>query len=390
MFGSEVIDVGIGMSLLFLFMSLIASALRELIENFMKSRATDLEKGIQELLQNNNALVQQLYSHPLITSLYKGTYVAGSKDLPSYIPRQSFSLAVLDLAAGGGQALSSVDSLKASLANVQNRNPLQNVVLTAVQTAQGDMGRVRKTIEDWYDGTMDRVSGWYTRRTGKYLGVIGLLAALLLNVDAITVTQRLVQDKALRQAVVGQAEKVKDQPSGSFAQLQGEFEAIGFPVGWLTDQSNSKIPYPGPQMCTPVSNTAPVQFTCTLTLGAAIKSALGWIATALAIMLGAPFWFDVLNKFMIVRSTIKPKEKSPDEASVDRQPDNHDGNGKGKDGDGGGGGQASPAAGGPNDFAQVALASAMAAMALQSNAFVPHEWRADPTDPQHDAEAGVI
>jgi hypothetical protein len=46
---------------------------------------------------------------------------------------------------------------------------------------------------------------------------------------------------------------------------------------------------------------------------------LGWLITALAVMLGAPFWFDVLNKFMVIRSTVKPYEKSPPEASEDRQ-----------------------------------------------------------------------
>ena len=45
---------------------------------------------------------------------------------------------------------------------------------------------------------------------------------------------------------------------------------------------------------------------------------VGWILTAFAISLGAPFWFDVLNKIMVVRSTVKPKEKSPDEPAVDR------------------------------------------------------------------------
>jgi len=44
---------------------------------------------------------------------------------------------------------------------------------------------------------------------------------------------------------------------------------------------------------------------------------LGWLLTALAVSLGAPFWFDLLNKFIVVRSTVKPKEKSPDEASKD-------------------------------------------------------------------------
>jgi hypothetical protein len=35
--------------------------------------------------------------------------------------------------------------------------------------------------------------------------------------------------------------------------------------------------------------------------------------TAFAISLGAPLWFDMLNKFIVVRSTVKPKEKSPEE-----------------------------------------------------------------------------
>jgi hypothetical protein len=46
---------------------------------------------------------------------------------------------------------------------------------------------------------------------------------------------------------------------------------------------------------------------------------IGWILTALAASLGAPFWFDVLNKFMVIRSTVKPHEKSPEESSEDRQ-----------------------------------------------------------------------
>jgi hypothetical protein len=48
------------------------------------------------------------------------------------------------------------------------------------------------------------------------------------------------------------------------------------------------------------------------------KSIPGWLITALAVSLGAPFWFDLLNKFMVVRSTVKPKEKSQDEGSQDR------------------------------------------------------------------------
>ena len=84
MFGSDVLDVGIAMSLLFLMMSLIATAVREAIESYMKSRSTDLEKGLREMLDdrekgNFNGMVGQLYNHPLISSLYQGTLEEAKK-----------------------------------------------------------------------------------------------------------------------------------------------------------------------------------------------------------------------------------------------------------------------------------------------------------------------
>jgi hypothetical protein len=62
----------------------------------------------------------------------------------------------------------------------------------------------------------------------------------------------------------------------------------------------------------------------TLWLGWLVKNRLlGWILSALAISLGAPFWFDLLNRFMRVRNTgVSPQEsdktktKTKDAAAV--------------------------------------------------------------------------
>jgi hypothetical protein len=43
----------------------------------------------------------------------------------------------------------------------------------------------------------------------------------------------------------------------------------------------------------------------------------GWLITAGALSLGASFWFDMLNKIMVVRNTVKPQEKSQTEGSKD-------------------------------------------------------------------------
>ena len=45
---------------------------------------------------------------------------------------------------------------------------------------------------------------------------------------------------------------------------------------------------------------------------------VGILVTGFAISQGAPFWFDLLNKFMVIRSTVKPAEKSGEQPSKDR------------------------------------------------------------------------
>jgi hypothetical protein len=49
----------------------------------------------------------------------------------------------------------------------------------------------------------------------------------------------------------------------------------------------------------------------------ALVTLAGWLITAGALSLGASFWFDMLNKIMVVRNTVKPQEKSAPEGSKD-------------------------------------------------------------------------
>jgi hypothetical protein len=49
-----------------------------------------------------------------------------------------------------------------------------------------------------------------------------------------------------------------------------------------------------------------------------VLKVFGLFLTGLAISQGAPFWFDLLNKFMVIRSTVKPKEKSQEQPSKDK------------------------------------------------------------------------
>jgi len=339
------------MSLLFLMMSMIATAIREAIEGLLKHRSKDLEQGLREMLSDTKAgdysgLVGQLYRHPLINSLYRGTLDKAKKgDLPSYIPSKGFVTALLDIllnakpataptpgmgAAGAAPPKTdampvelkdnplTLESLKACVNDLPDQ--VRKPILLAIDDARGDINAVKANLAAWFDATMDRVSGWYRRRTQLILFLIGLCAALFLNVDSLTVAQHLLSDKALRQGIVDAAQQVKGTSVKQSAQeLTKAFDDIVFPVGW-TQKDN--IIYPAAQMCKDKEQATGSmnEKTCGYSPGNVFQTAIGWLVTAFAIMLGAPFWFDVLNRFMVVRSTIKPNEKSQVGASKDAAP----------------------------------------------------------------------
>jgi len=171
MFGSVVIDVVIGLTLVYLLLSLVSAAIREGIAGIFKSRSQFLHRGVSELL-GDDSLVADLYRHPLVAALYRGTYeqARDKHDLPSYIPSRNFALALLDMAARGRDARNplaanseasrlSLDAVRRQVWLLQNE-PVQRVVLSAIDTAGGDLSTALANVQDWFDSSMDRVSGW--------------------------------------------------------------------------------------------------------------------------------------------------------------------------------------------------------------------------------------
>jgi hypothetical protein len=314
MFGSEVLDVAIGIIFVFLLVSLIASAVREGIEAWMKTRASHLEAGIRELLHDRtgSGLAKQFFQHPLIYSLYSGDYTVRKLNwvalrhggnLPSYIPTRNFALALMDMAARGPDVNAStsdansgvltLDTIRANVALIQNP-PVQRALLTAIDSAQGDLQKAQGTLEAWYDSAMDRVSGKYKRATQWILFVTGLAIAVMMNVNAFVVADHLYREKSTRDAIVARAQIATDPDyeHKKYGEIKAELNLLTLPLGGSRRNDLKTRPFE--------------------TIG-------GWLLVGIAASFGAPFWFDLLNKVMVIRSTVKPHEKSPEESSEDRR-----------------------------------------------------------------------
>src|SRR5712691_3064381 len=68
MFNSPILDVAIGLAFIFLLLSLLVTAVCELLAGFFKWRAANLWLGIEHLLQSPDAR-DKIYNHPLIRGL---------------------------------------------------------------------------------------------------------------------------------------------------------------------------------------------------------------------------------------------------------------------------------------------------------------------------------
>jgi hypothetical protein len=332
MFGSTILEVAIGLLFVYLLLSLLCSAVGEYIEARYNHRAKYLRQGITLLLNDTGGggvdLAAQLYAHGLVRPFYRD----GTK-LPSYIPSRTFALALWNMAttaaagdtpgiaggSGGAGVTADLKAVRAAVAAHLPNRELRTALLTLIDEAQGDVEKARRNIEEWYDGMMDRVSGWYKRRTAVLMLLLGFVVSAVVNADTINIANTLARDGTLRSSLVaaaeqrlrtplpptttgGTAEEVEAQSTMNLQRAHDAVNALGLPIGWTRATDTNKDD----------RRRVPETF------GEVLLKLVGILLTGVAISQGAPFWFDVLNKFMVVRSTVKPAEKSGEQPSKDR------------------------------------------------------------------------
>jgi hypothetical protein len=314
---SHVIDVAIGIVYIYLVFSLICSTVNEGIAAVLSMRATNLEKGIKSLFSEDTQgakpdFLQKIYSHALVRGLYKGPQLDTSlsrnwfsrvfrNNLPSYIPAGTFATALIGSIPGLGSD-PTFDQVQEAIQKLPDSTTKQALLGLALNT-KADVGQFLKNIETWFNDSMDRASGWYKRKTQCILLMIAMVVTVVANVDSVRIAKRLWNDPAQRQASVDAAQKFIDKKTqiqgsvteGSEGELKKKIDLlaqdlpVGLPLGWHGTEKWDNFH----------------MFTWDF-----FQMLFGWIFTALALSLGAPFWFDLLNKFMVVRSTVKPKEKA--------------------------------------------------------------------------------
>jgi hypothetical protein len=345
---SDALEVAIGLAFIYFVASLVLTSVREAIEGAVKIRGQALFQGIVEMLHdpklaasggkladNGFQLALELYRHPLVGGLMKGTVdapPANSKSksarplstgtqkrrLPSYLPSRNVALAMMaqtmagkfSLTAEAGTpfppavALPAVQQLRLLAQSIESA-PLRDALVHAIDTSAGDFDSVRANLEQWFDSAMDRVTGYYKRWSQYIIFGLGLSLAIAVNVNSITIAHALFAAPPTRQELVDSAglkaalqncDPTKTASTCNYDDVLKPLAAAELPFGW-SDSATAALLAPVKQADSPAGK-----------LMGAVEIGAGWFLTAFAVSLGAPFWFSVLGRLNMIRNSLPPGE----------------------------------------------------------------------------------
>jgi hypothetical protein len=267
MLGSTVLEVAIGLTFCYGTVALIVSTLQEALAAAFRLRANTLLAGVKSMLNDPrfDGLARAVYQHPLVNPHADGTQPS-ERDMrtrPSYIEPAHFAIALVD-------SLWKVPGDFAQLGNAIETIPDAQVrqVMRGLYGRARDLQQFQDMLAGWFDNAMARMSGAYKRRQMLISLLLALLLAILFNIDSIHLFRTLWQQPAL-------AAHLHDAPG---ALDPAVFDAMmALPIGW------TRFP--------PVANA-----------DFALQVA-GWIVTASTALFGAPFWFDLMQRVVRMRST---------------------------------------------------------------------------------------
>jgi hypothetical protein len=169
------------------------------------------------------------------------------------------------------------------------------------------MDSFRERLERWFDHAMERNAGTFKKNAQVAVVGFSIFVTVLFNVDSIELIRYFYDHPAEAARIAEVAEKAINDPATAerlksasddtikttLAGLRtsiDEVKSLKLPIGW---ESLGWFEY--------------------LDLGffKVFNLLIGWTLTVLAISLGAPFWYDMLNKLVDLRSAGKKPAPVP-------------------------------------------------------------------------------
>jgi len=327
MFNSVFLSIAIALVFIFLLLAVMVTAINELVFTFVRSRARQLEFFLAKLYFNDEQwtkIFNSIKNSPFINVLKKDP-----DKFPSAIPASSFSTALL---ADIGKNNLTIEAVKKAVEENKGSNSGFYSMLEALLSQNPTFEQLKAEIEKIFNSAMERLTGWYKYNAKILSFVFALIICAGLNVDTITITKNLWNNKdkaeqiasfaaatasyfekndssqvvfkngidtlayikaentALTGSKAGKAIAMIDTTGGKKSEQQlvrsyNVLASLDLPIGWTKE------------------NMPANSDNCRVNIGSWFLKILGILLTTAAVALGAPFWFDILNKITPLKQT---------------------------------------------------------------------------------------
>jgi hypothetical protein len=341
-----ILDLVAGIIFVYFILSIISSTAVEMIMTGSQLRAAALEKWLTDIFTKmvkldgggEKPLGHAIMDHCAVTALSltgkSNSYIAPANFVAALLEKISFDPDEPNkIAAGIDQyikVLENSEMLPPELKRLfliyaheaQSAAALTHDAVTGAITA---VDLFKQKIEAWFDSNMDRVGGYLkTTYTRPLTFLFAAITALALNADSIAIAKYLYNNPDARAKVAASAytaahddnyqQKVNDLKKSL---PDTNHDTAVATLQQLTDTLTEKWKEINTAKAALEENSIPLGWSTTEYKGktgwalalAILSKFVGLFATFLAVTMGAPFWFDVLNKVSNLRGTgNKPKE----------------------------------------------------------------------------------
>jgi len=298
---SQVLEVAIGLVVMFFLLALASSSIVEAIAGVFNIRGRQLETAIKGLVSDPHHTLD-VWNTSVFGALQAGTRTTASdtaraqkpsrkrKRKPAYVSARAFADATIEAISACKAVSESTAELEGNLpSNLKSRlDALTNEVGT-------DLNGIKAGLERWFDDTMERAAGAYKRWAQIVLVIVALVLAIALNASTTRVAATIWNDATVRDAVVNASRNVNQvkTPGGlkNVGDTISSLKSLHLPLGWKDWDSQA----------------------------GSLGTIAGWLITALLVMLGAPFSYGLLTSLVSLRSAgdkPPPATQDPTSASV--------------------------------------------------------------------------
>ncbi|MBI5928864.1 MAG: hypothetical protein HY862_06125 [Chloroflexi bacterium] len=183
-----------------------------------------------------------------------------------------------------------------------------------IETTKEKFDEVVFGVENWYNRAMDSLTTIFKRTSQAWIFAIATVLAVVFNINTINIAQSLWTNTTVRDSVVATAEtRVQEEQQATNGEekvnpvtiFREDLASLQIPVGWTkTELKSLHLP-------TGLAQSSDSQRPKTTPF----KAVVGLSLTVIAGVIGAPFWFDLLNRLLNFRGGAKSNSKDEETTS---------------------------------------------------------------------------